>query len=95
MSPAGCGGKYDATKDYFPDKVTLEDAVHFSVTYHRSYKVVHARETGAGSPPEQYVLVQCGTPAPKLEGELAGAQLVNVPIRSLVLGVANPPVVAR
>ena len=29
------------------------------------------------------MLVQCGTPAPKLEGELIGAQLVNVPITSL------------
>ena len=29
------------------------------------------------------MLVQCGTPVPKLEGELIGAQLVNVPITSL------------
>ena len=42
----GCVEKYDATKDYFPDKVTVEDAVNFTVTYHRSYKVVSARATG-------------------------------------------------
>ncbi len=79
----GCVEKYDATKDYFPDKVAVEDAVNFTVTYHRSYKVVSARDTGADHPPERYVLVQCGTPIPKLEGELIGAQLVNVPISSL------------
>ena len=35
------------------------------------------------SPAERYVLVQCGAPAPKLEGDLVGAQIVNVPISSL------------
>ena len=29
------------------------------------------------------MLVQCGAPAPKLEGDLAGAQIVTVPITSL------------
>jgi iron complex transport system substrate-binding protein len=79
----GCAEKYDATKDYFPEKVTVEDAVNFTVTYHRSYKVLSTRQTAAGSPPERYVLVQCGTPPPRLEGELIGAQFVNVPITSL------------
>ena len=50
-------------KDYFPDKVTVEDAVNFSVTYHRSYKVVSVRDDGRSEQAERYVLVQCGAPA--------------------------------
>jgi iron complex transport system substrate-binding protein len=78
----GCIGRFDASKDYFPDKVTIEDAVKFDVTYHRSYKVVSVR-AAAGSQSERYVLVQCGAPSPKLEGDLLGAQIATVPISSL------------
>lgn len=79
----GCVEKYDPATDYFPDKVTIRDAVKFSVAYHPSYKVVTVRAAVADSQPERYVLLQCGTPPPKLEGELAGAQIVPVPITSL------------
>jgi len=78
----GCVERYDAATDYFPDKVTVEDAVNFTVTYHRSYKVVQTR-TSASNSGERYVLVQCGTPTPPLQGELAGAQVATVPIGSL------------
>lgn len=78
----GCVERYDSSTDYFPDKVTVEDAVNFTVTYHRSYKVVQTR-TGAPNSGERYVLVQCGTPPPPLQGELAGAQVATVPISSL------------
>jgi len=53
----GCVDTVDAAADYFPDKVTVEDAVNFSVTYHRSYKVVDVRSGVTGSR-ERYVLVQ-------------------------------------
>jgi len=79
----GCIDRFDAARDYFPDKISPEDAVHFSVTYHRSYKVVRVRATGPDGQAERYVLVQCGTPAPTLGGDLAGAQIVSVPIASL------------
>jgi len=79
---SGCVQQYDAAADYFPDKITVEDAVNFTVTYHRSFKVVRVR-TGASGSVERYVLVQCGTPAPMLKGDLAGAQVVMVPIASL------------
>ena len=79
----GCADRFDPAKDYFPDKVTIEDAVHFRVAYHRSYKVVSVRATGPDSQAAQYVLVQCGAQAPRLEGELVGAQIVSVPISSL------------
>lgn len=79
----GCVEKFDATADYFPDKVAIEDAENFSVEYRRSYKVVTVKEAYAGGPAERYVLVQCGVPAPRLEGVLAGAQIATVPIASL------------
>jgi iron complex transport system substrate-binding protein len=78
----GCVERYEAATDYFPDKVTVEDAVNFTVTYHRSYKVVQTK-TSASNSAERYVLVQCGTPTPPLQGELAGAQVSTVPIGSL------------
>ena len=76
----GCIEHYNGANDYFPDKVTVEDAVNFTVSYHRSYKVVEVRKGTAGAV-ERYVLVQCGAPAPPLHGELAG--VARVPIASL------------
>ena len=79
----GCIDQFDASADYFPDKVAIEDATNFTVEYRGSYKVVTLDEAYAGGPPERYVLVQCGAPAPPLTGPLAGAQVVSVPIRTL------------
>lgn len=79
----GCVEKVDATADYFPDKLAIEDATNFSVEYRRSYKVVTIKEAYAGGPRERYVLAQCGIPAPQLVGELASAQVVTVPVASL------------
>src|SRR5262249_23317337 len=77
-----CVQKYEPAVDYFPDKAVIEDAVNFSIAYQRAYKVVQVKN-GAGAPSERYVLVQCGAPAPLLAGDLAGAQIVIVPIASL------------
>lgn len=82
----GCVERFDAARDYFPDKVTVGDAANFSVEYRRSYKVVTVRGAYGGGPPERYVLVQCGTPSPALAGDLAGAQLVQVPASSIFAG---------
>lgn len=79
----GCIDRFDAAADYFPDKVAIEDAVNFTVAYHRSYKVVRVREAYAGGPADTYVLLQCGAPVPRLEGDLAGAQIATIPITSL------------
>jgi iron complex transport system substrate-binding protein len=79
----GCVETFDPAADYFPAKAAIEDAANFSVEYRRSYKVVTVKEGYPGGPPERYVLVQCGTPAPKLAGDLAGAQVVAVPLVSL------------
>jgi iron complex transport system substrate-binding protein len=79
----GCVDRFDASVDYFPDKVTIDDARNFSVEYRRSFKVVTMREPYPGGPAERYILLQCGAPAPALTGDLAGAQVVRVPIASL------------
>ena len=79
----GCVDRFDAAADYFPDKAVIEDAATFAIEYRRSYKVVTVKEGYPGGPAERYVLVQCGAPAPKLTGDLAGAQIVTVPITSL------------
>src|SRR5437763_14838373 len=80
---AGCVDRFDPAADYFPDKLAIEDAVNFSVEYRRSYKVVTIKGASAGGSHERYVLAQCGTPAPDPTGDLAGAQLVTVPLASL------------
>jgi iron complex transport system substrate-binding protein len=85
----GCVERFDPSVDYFPDKVRIEDAANFSVEYHRSYKVVRVKAASAGSTADRYVLVQCGAPAPHLAGDLAGAQVVTVPIGSLFSGATT------
>ena len=79
----GCLETFDPSADYFPDKVTIQDARNFRVEYRKSYKLVTLKEAYAGGPPERYVLSQCGTSVPALAGELAGAQVVRVPATSL------------
>ena len=78
----GCAERFDPTVDYFPDKASIDDAVNFSVEYRKFYKVVTMKAAQDGVPPERYVLVQCGAPAPELAADLAGAQVVTVPIAS-------------
>ena len=78
----GCVDRFDPAVDYFPDKLAIEDAVDVSVEYRQSYKVVTVSDATEGGPPERYVLAQCGTPAPQLTGDLAGAQVVTVPVTS-------------
>lgn len=80
---SGCAGAFDPAVDYFPDKAKVEDAANFTIEYRRSYKVVRVKEADAADQADTYVLVQCGAPAPALEGPLAGAQVVTVPIVSL------------
>jgi iron complex transport system substrate-binding protein len=79
----GCVQTFDEQIDYFPEKVTLTHAQGFSVEYHNNYKVVTIttpwRDAKAGF---QYVLVQCGTPAP--EG-FEKAAVIEVPVKSVIM----------
>lgn len=83
---AGCVTDYAPGVDYFPTKLTVEHAENLEIAYHDSYQVVTVPEPGPGAQPERYVFYRCGTPVPELTGDLAGAQAVSVPIRSLFSG---------
>lgn len=75
-------GKFDASIDYFPEKVTLTHTEGFSVEYFNNYKVVTVKTPYPGAAESlQYVLVQCGTPAP--EGFL-DEQIIEVPVQTVV-----------
>ena len=81
-NPGGPVDSYDPDADYFPDKVEANWAKDWTVSYHGNYKVVNMGPVGdanAGSR-ETYVLVQKGTPAPELTGNLAGAHIVPIPV---------------
>jgi iron complex transport system substrate-binding protein len=82
----GCVENFDPSKDYFPEKTTLQYAKVFSVEYHRSYKVVTVRDASEGEPAEKYVLVQCGAPKPDLDADLALSPTIQIPITSLFVG---------
>ncbi|MEB3019836.1 ABC transporter substrate-binding protein [[Mycobacterium] crassicus] len=82
----GCITDFDAAADYFPDKSTLSEATNFRIEYHRSYQVLTVERPYLGGKPVSYVLVRCGAPAPALSGELAHAQQLTVPVRSLYSG---------
>lgn len=75
-------GEFDASIDYFPEKVTLTHTEGFSVEYFNNYKVVTVKTPYPGAAESlQYVLVQCGTPSP--EGFL-DEQIIEVPVQTVV-----------
>lgn len=78
----GCVTNYDANVDYFPEKANFKYSSGLKVEYFKNFKVVtvlnpwrNAKETF------QYVLVQCGTPAPK---GYEKATTIEVPVKSIV-----------
>ncbi|MFI8517629.1 ABC transporter substrate-binding protein [Streptomyces sp. NPDC085481] len=79
----GCVKDFDPAKDYFPVKSTVKHAKNFTLRYEKSYQVLTVNEPYPKGKPESYVLVKCGAPKPELTGELASAQQVTVPVKSL------------
>jgi cobalamin transport system substrate-binding protein len=74
--------KFDPSIDYFPDKATLTYTDGFSIAYFKNYKVITVRTPYPGATESmQYVLVQCGTPAPK---GFLDEQIINVPVKTVV-----------
>ena len=72
----------------FPDKAELQYAESFSIEYFDNYKVVTVHTPWPGAQEAvQYLLVQCGTPAP--EG-YDGVQRITVPIRRLAASIDDP-----
>ena len=84
-NPQGPVEEYIPGADYFPDKVEVKWAKDWTVSYHGNYKIVNMGPVGdanAGSR-ETYVLLQKGTPAPELTGNLAGADIIDIPVETL------------
>lgn len=76
-----CVENYDAEVDYFPSKVTVDYAQNFDVEYFNNYKVVTMLPWPGAEEALEYVLVQCGTPAPEGYDESA---IFEVPVNSFV-----------
>lgn len=78
-----CVSDFDPNVDYFPDKAEVEYAAGFSVEYHNNYKLVSVQPwpNAAEEEWQQYVLVQCGTPAPE---DLADLPVIEVPVNRFV-----------
>ncbi len=85
----GCVDSYVEGVDYFPEKSTVTYSTGFSIAYHGNYKVITVQTPYPGAQPIEYVLVQCGTPAP--EG-YAAEQVIEVPVRHVIsLSTTNLP----
>ncbi|MGB9631762.1 MAG: ABC transporter substrate-binding protein [Chloroflexaceae bacterium] len=78
----GCVTDYDPDLDYFPEKVTLEDATGWTIEYFNNYKLITVLNPWRDADVQfRYVLVQCGTPAPP---DVGNAQMIEVPVKSIV-----------
>lgn len=78
----GCVETYDPDVDYFPEKAELQYSAGWTITYEKNYKVVNVLNPWRDAEVDfQYLLVQCGTPAP--DG-FADAQVIEVPIDTIV-----------
>ena len=89
-----CIQNFNPNTDYFPKKVSINHATGFSVEYQNNYKVVTVknpwREAKTGF---KYVLVQCGTPAPKGFKE---TEVITVPINTVAsLSTTHLPHLAK
>lgn len=81
IEPAGCVDAFDPSADYFPHKIEPRHSTFWSIAYHGNYKVLTVPDSEFPNRPDlTYVLVQCGTPAPELTGDLQNALLVEIPV---------------
>ncbi|MGI5128748.1 ABC transporter substrate-binding protein [Pseudonocardia sp. CA-107938] len=79
----GCVTAFDPQTDYFPVKAQFEHATAVTLDYERSYRVLTVKQPYPGGAPESYVLLQCGAPRPQLPPQLAGAPVIETPVRSV------------
>jgi iron complex transport system substrate-binding protein len=82
---AACVDTYDENVDYFPVKSVFDYAEGVSVTYFNNYKVVTVTNAFYDAPAFDYVLVQCGTPAPSADDFPEGTLFIDVPINDAVV----------
>ncbi len=88
------GSALASTEDYFENKIVVELAQHFMVSYHGNYKVVKltgefARNSDKEVRQDKLVLVQNGTPAPQLVNDLADAHVISIPVESVAVNVQH------
>ncbi len=77
----GCVGSYDPELDYFPQKVQPEFAQGWTVEYHRNFKLLTLLNPWRGAEQTfQYLLLQCGTPAPDGYDDVP---VIKVPVPSV------------
>ncbi len=89
-NPNECVSNYQPGDDLFPVKVYPQHSKSWDISYHGNYKVISVRNSLVENPTEYtYVLVQCGTPTPELTGELANAQVIEVPVRRVTFGATG------
>lgn len=74
----GCVADYRPDADYFPDKAAFRHSAQLKVEYHKNWKRVTFTPSVDTRETLSLVLVQCGTPPPKLG---ARDTLVEVPVR--------------
>lgn len=79
-----CIEDFSADVDYFPEKVEILDAVNFSVAYHKHYKVISVQDAYDDAPSFDYVLVQCGAPAPPAADFAASTQFIEAPAGDII-----------
>jgi iron complex transport system substrate-binding protein len=74
--------EYQSGVDYFPDKTTFRHSRQIAIEYHGHYKILEVMP--APNPKERfrYVLVQRGTPVPRLSGRF---HVIEVPVRNFAL----------
>ena len=86
INPTECITDYNPDTDYFPEKATVKQASGLKLEYFNNYKVVTVLSPWRDAKEQfQYVLVQCGTPAPTGVSGLEKAQIVNIPIKTIVV----------
>jgi iron complex transport system substrate-binding protein len=76
-----CITEFDATVDYFPDKITVDAASGWQIEYFNHYKIITVSNAWAGADPIRYALVQCGVPMPE---DVEVDQVIEVPISRAV-----------
>ncbi len=87
----GCVEDAEPGDELFPEQAEIEHASNVSLTYEGTYKVLEVDAPGGGDP-TPVVLLQCGAPEPDLDGDLAEASVIEVPVeRAVTATTTNLP----
>jgi len=77
-----CVTEFDPEVDYFPEKVTLEEATGWKIEYFNHYKIITVLNPWRDADVQfRYALLQCGTPPPDLKDNTL---LIEIPVQRVV-----------